>query len=172
MIGSFDTLIGVILGFGLSELSQWRKSRKATRILRKALDAELTSILRMTPDKEDILVQAIERFSTGSFMPTKCAMYPRNIYEKLVETAPECLTNKERDCLHVVYERCRIIDVSMNSMEERFNSITSAHSSLHAADAISSMLRDLKSSLPVTSSMITSVLENNPTNVFGASNDI
>jgi len=132
MTGEIFTLLGVMLGFGLSEISQWIKRYLSQKAIRKSLDSELMSILRMIPEKEDILSQAHTKLSSSEFMPTKCAHFSRYIYERVIDVAPALLSDLERDCLHVAYENLRIIDVTMDSTEERLTSISGAYSSEQA----------------------------------------
>jgi hypothetical protein len=51
------SLIGVFVGFLLSEGTQWLKKRSERQELRTALNAELQSIVRMVPSKLDILLR-------------------------------------------------------------------------------------------------------------------
>lgn len=166
MLEAILSLIGVVLGFLLSEGKRWYDEKSVKKNLRIALTEELGSIIRMTPSKLDILNQAEEAFGAARVMPTKSTRFPREIYIRVLVKAPEILTTKERDCLHIIYERLRVIDDSMDAMEERFNSITSAHSIGQALSALVGSIRDMKEALFQTIELAKSVTEGNAIDVY------
>jgi hypothetical protein len=153
------SLCGVALGFGLSELSQWLKGRRKKREYRSALEAELSAIVRMAPSRIDLLSQAHGKFKDGQAVPTASTHFPRQAYEHLIEEMPELLSSNERDCLHIAYERLRIIDAEMDATIDRLNSISGVNGPLHAAHAVAGMLADLRNSLPSTIELCQSVLD-------------
>jgi hypothetical protein len=160
------SLIGVFIGFLLSEGTQWLKIRFEQRGLHSAMTAELQSIVRMIPSKIDILVQARGHFANARLMPTTSTHFPNQIYWRLISSSPELVTTETRDCLHVLYERLRIIDESMDSLENRFNSIAATHSTGQAVEATTGSVGDLTEALQTCRMLAQSVLDNKPINVY------
>lgn len=160
------SLVGVFLGFILSEGKRWLDARSLKKTLRAALLQELGSIVRMTPSKLDILEQAENAFGMARVMPTKSTRFPRETYGRVLINAPEILTTQERDCLHIIYERLRVIDDSMDTMEERFNSITATHSIGQALPALVNSIHDMKEALYQTVELAKSVIEGNAVDVY------
>lgn len=166
MLEAVLSLAGVVLGFLLSEGKRSYDAKSVKKSLRVALIEELGSIVRMIPSKLDILNQAEENFCAGRVMPTKSTRFPRGIYIMALVNAPETLTKNERDCLHIIYERLRVIDESMDEMEDRFNSITATHSITQALPALVVSIRDMKEALNKTMELATSVIEGNAIDVY------
>lgn len=132
--------------------------------------AELHSIVRMIPSKLDILNQAEQHFASARLMPTASTHFPNQVYCRIVASAADLLTPEARDCLHVLHERLRIIDESMDRLEERYNSITSTHSVGQAVGAVSGAIRDLSEGLDLARSLAQSVLDKKPINVYQLTN--
>lgn len=160
------SLIGVFVGFLLSEVAHWLKQRAERRERRAALISELRSIIRMIPSKLDILAQAQKCFTNARLMLTASTHFPKQAYSRLISTAPELLKADARDCLHVLHENLRIIDESMDGLEDRFNAIAEAHSIGQAVEAATGAIRDLEQALHVCKSLAQSVLDGAPVNVY------
>ncbi|MCD1597740.1 hypothetical protein [Rheinheimera aquimaris] len=160
------SLLGVVLGFALAEGAQWLKRRRLRVRLRKSLVAELQSIMRMVPSKVDVLRQAESHFKAERVMPTQSTNFPREIYSRIITEAPEILKDWERDCLHIIHERLRVVDASMDSMEERFLSINSSYSSEQAISAAVCSINDLKEALSQTSELAKFVISGERLDVY------
>jgi len=165
------SLLGVVLGFALAEGTQWLKRHRLRKRLREALVAELQSINRMVPSKVDVLNQAESYFKEARVMPTQVTHFPRDIYSRVIVEAPEILENWERDCLHIIYERLRVIDVSMDSMKERFISMSSSYSSEQAISDAVGCIGDLKEALSQTSGLAQSVITGKCFDVYAFGNE-
>lgn len=164
------SLLGVVLGFALAESAQWLKRLRLKSRLRKSLIAELQSITRMVPSKVDVLSQAESHFKAGRVMPAQSTHFPREIYSRTIIEAPEILKDWERDCLHIIHERLRVVDAAMDSMEERFISINASYSSGQAMLAAVGSINDLKESLSQTSALAQSVVSGARVDVYALGN--
>jgi hypothetical protein len=160
------SLVGVVVGFGLAELTQWLKTLRNDQALRGGLKAELETIVRMIPHKVSIIVQAEGALQSARVMNTTSTHFPRQVYDRIIESAPHLLSAAERDCLHVLYERLRINDTVMDSLEERFNSMTTAHSIGAAVQATAGALGDLKTALTATADIASSFVNGRAIDVF------
>jgi hypothetical protein len=165
------SLLGVVLGFALAEGAQWLKCHRLRNRLRKSLVAELQSITRMVPSKVDVLNQAESHFKAARVMSTQATRFPSDIYSRVIDEAPEILENWERDCLHIIYESLRVVDESMDSMEERFISINSSYSSEQAISASVGSIGDLKEALSRTSELTKSVISGERVDVYALGNE-
>lgn len=165
------SLLGVVLGFALAEGAQWLRRYSLRIRLRESLVAELQSITRMVPSKVDILNQAERHFKAARVMPTQATRFSRDIYLRVIAEAPEILENWERDCLHIIYERLRVVDDAMDSMEEKFISMNSAYSSEQAISAAVGFIDDLKDALSQTSGLAQSVISGERVDVYAPGNE-
>lgn len=120
----------------------------------------------MIPSKIDILAQAEQHFDAARFMPTTSTHFPNYVYARIVKTVPDLLNPTEYDCLHMLHERLRIIDASMDGLEERFNNITATHSIGQASVAVSGAVRDMSEALKQSRALAESLLEGKPTDVY------
>jgi hypothetical protein len=160
------SLLGVFVGFLLAEGTQWVKSKISNRELRKGLIAELQSIIRMIPSRIDILQQAECHLKNSNLMPTASTHFPNNIYRNIINNNPDVITPNERDCLHILYERLRIIDASMDNLESRLTTITSTYSEAQGIEASLAAVRDLKEALTSSTPLAQSVIDKNPIDVY------
>ncbi|WP_346837980.1 hypothetical protein [Microbulbifer sp. SAOS-129_SWC] len=171
MMEAIWSLLGVVLGFVLAEGAQWLKRHRLRIRLRKSLVAELQSIIRMVPSKVDVLNQAESHFKAERVMPTQSTRFPRDIYSRIIIETPEILKEWERDCLHIIHERLRVVDNSMDSMEERFISITSSYSREQAISAAVGSIDDLRGALSKTSELAQSVIFGERVDVYALGNE-
>jgi len=163
---AFWSLLGVVLGFVLAEMSLCLKQCRLRKRLRNSLVAELKSIIRMVPSKVDILNQAESHFKAERVMPTQSTRFPRDVYSRVIIEAPEILKDWERDSLHIIHERLRVVDSSMDSMEERFISINSSYSREQAISAVIGSIDDLREALSHTSELAHSVISGKCVDVY------
>ncbi|MAK44942.1 MAG: hypothetical protein CMN80_12445 [Spongiibacter sp.] len=166
ILNGLFTLAGVAVGFSLSEGASWLKSNRKNRYLKSALNSELIAIKRMIPHRQDILSKAAHAFSDGRVLDPASTHFPRSAYESILDNAPELLSVEEQDCLHVSYERLRVIDEQMDTAVAYFNTVRSAHSSLHAADALALKMSDMEEALITTIPLIDSLIQNDPIDVY------
>ena len=166
MIGGIFTLVGVFAGFALAEGTNLIRAFYKKRRMIKALKAEVESIIRMMPFKRDILSQAERAFRESRVLDTSSTHLPRAANEQSLNEGDLGLSPKESDCLHIAYERLRVIDAQTDNAIEYFNSVTSAHSAAHATHALSLAMEDMIKSLPGTEQLLKSYLSGKPIDVF------
>lgn len=167
---AFWSLLGVVLGFVLAETAQWLRQHRLRKRLRNSLVAELESIVRMVPRKVDILSQAEIHFKAGRVMPTQSTHFPRDVYLQAIIEAPEILKGWERDNLHVIHETLRVVDNSMDFLEERFISIDSSYTRDQAISAAIASIDDLRVALSQISELAHSVISGECVDVYALGN--
>jgi len=113
-------LIGVIVGFLLGEGS--RLTRRYWQIHRnkQLVKVELKAILAQLPYKKDILNQAITSMRGGRLLPMIRVRVLAIGYQSVHEELYPHLSDVQRHCLHVIYERLRVADQFMDSFEDNF----------------------------------------------------
>jgi hypothetical protein len=72
------------------------------------------------PHKQDILLQAISHLKQKRFMPTLSVRCVTTGYCSVLDDLYPHLSLHERNCLHVIYERIRVADELMDSLETSF----------------------------------------------------
>lgn len=160
------SLLGVFVGFALTEVTAWFKARKTAHSLRRALDGELASIARMIPLKEKTLQKAISQLAAGQFLNTASTYFPRGVYDQLLLEAYDTISNNERDCLHILFEHLRVLDQQMNDLERRFLSIKDSNSTNTAVQMAGGTLQDLVANLSTCQRLISSIQQKNPFTVY------
>lgn len=105
-IGGLLALAGVVLANYLN--NQNIKKTKDERIneLKEIIEEELKSILAQIPDKRAIINQAIGHLSLEkNYLPLRSVSIITTGYRQNISEVHNYLTQKERNCLHVIYER-------------------------------------------------------------------
>jgi hypothetical protein len=161
------TLIGIFVGFGLSESTQLLKTMYRKRRLRKALVLEVDAILRLIPLRKFALTNDVEAYKGGGVvMPSTIIQFPNSAYKKLLDSEPDTLKSIERDCLHAAYEILRIIDSRTEGIMSLFNSMTSIHTKEHGTKAAVSQLSMFAKSLDNSSMFLESFLKGTSVNPY------
>lgn len=166
MSGGLWSILGVVIGFGLAELTQWFKVRRIEQSLRAGLVAELKAIVRMIPHKVHVISQAEAVLDSSRIMNTSSTHFPDHVYHRILETAPSLLSGTERDCLHILYERLRITDQMMDGLEGRFHHISETHTIEMAVRGTAGALDDVKAGLTHSGDLANSAIKGNPIDVY------
>ncbi len=114
------SLIGVVLGFSLGEGARWLRNRLRLRRLKVAIRSELRAALAQIEDKEDILRKAIKALQEKRVLPMVAVRSMTHGYSSYIHDLYDYYSNIERYCLHVIYERLRVADMSMETFHEDF----------------------------------------------------
>lgn len=166
LVGGVFTVVGVVIGFGLAELAAFLRTRAERKELRRSLDAEIDTILRMIPHRQSNVREAINAYRGGQALDTTSTHFPRSAYEAVLEKCTLEVSSRERDCLHLAYERLRVVDAKMDSAIDYFNAIAQAHSPAHATQALVVTLQDMDDSLPRTAEILQSIVNGDPIEVL------
>ncbi len=111
-------LVGVVIGFLLGEGSRLARYFWQIHRNKQLVQAELKAVLAQIPQKRDILDQAIAAMRKGHLLPTKSVRAVATGYQTVLEELYPHLSDIERNCLHVIYERLRVADEFMDAFEE------------------------------------------------------
>ena len=113
----FGVVVGVSLGFGLTEGKSLITSWKRVRALRRMVLEELRAIRDQIPQKKDIIEQIICNLNHDRILPGISVRAPRVIYERFFPEVSEQLNEQERNSVHFIYEYSRIIDDALEGCE-------------------------------------------------------
>lgn len=159
-------LVGVLLGFFLGEGNRLIQERCKVRRLKKVIQSELRSIKTQIESKEDILLQAIQSFRTRGVLPTISVRTVRTAYDAYIGTLYLEYSERERNCLHVIYERLRISDEIMDSFDKEFQESLKSELIDQPWDVAVSQLEELLASYDVAAELIQSFFDGTPKDVF------
>jgi len=110
-------LIGVILGFFLSQLATtWRERRKAKRAVKLIME-ELRANLAVLPQRRDVVSKVKIELDRKKVRPGQGVPFLTRSYDYNIHLAYPVLSPIERDNLHVVYERLKFVDSFLSSFE-------------------------------------------------------
>ena len=159
-------LVGVLLGFFLGEGYRLMLESYNIRKMKEVLQTELLSINAQIKSKEDILLQAIQSFQAGRVLPTISVRTVRTGYDAFIGTLYLIYSERERNCLHVIYERLRISDEIMDSFDKNFKESLKSGLIEQPWGVAVGQLEELLQSYDVIDGLIQSFLDGIPKDVF------
>lgn len=107
---AFWGLIGVALGFFLNVVYSYILKRIRVYQLNKALHEECRSLLTQIPQLVDIFKKCIDNLDQGRILPGPAVRSLSIVYRSTISEIYPYLSLKNRNLLHVVYERLRVGD--------------------------------------------------------------
>jgi len=176
LIAGFFTLLGVALGLGWSAWQDNQKENKRIRRTVNQIREELRANLQMLPSKRDALNQIVANLKANRVLPGGGVEFLRSFYTEHFAAMCPYLSEKERNSLHVIYERLRVVDETMRSYESEMRSVMlSASASPTAPNIVAYFTRmqlgkmeDLLKELSVTEGLMRKHLAGEPEDVFHA----
>lgn len=108
--GIIGTVLGVVLGFFLNVAHSYYLRRKRICDLKKALRDECKSLVSQLPQLVDIYEQCVQKLNQGKILPGPAVSSLSTVYRSTISEIYPYLSLKERNLLHVVYERLRVGD--------------------------------------------------------------
>jgi len=110
-------LIGVFLGFLLSQFATtWRdlwKAREAVKLIKEEVKANLAVL----PERRDVVVKVFVELEKKRVLPAQGVPFLTESYKYNLHLAYSTLSPIERDSLHVFYERLRLADSYLANFE-------------------------------------------------------
>jgi hypothetical protein len=170
--GGILALLGVIVGFFLSELSGMYKKNKERKDSKASLFDEVRFNHEQTKNKIDILNQAITALKNQKFLSTKCAKYSTTEFENMYHIAIPKLIIIERDNLRHLNSFYLTVDKFLNRFDETFkNDIDNSKvrentiELVYVASVI--QLENIRDSLSTSLQLSSGMLNNKPLPIFG-----
>lgn len=164
--GSFWTVVGVVIGFLLGEGSRIIRDKLRIRRLKRAIREELLSIHKQIDSKKDIIAQMIEAIRSKRILSGLSVAIIDTGYRRYAAELYPHQTLLERNCLHVIYERLRIADKTLNAFDTDFRA---AHSEGVMKDPFTvflGKLEDLRDSYDAVKKLIDLLLAGKAEDVF------
>ena len=159
-------LVGVILGFLLSEISSLCKERMKIASYKRAITAELQSLKGQIPQIKDICRQALTELGKQSFLPPLGVPAVTQAYDNFGAKVQKHLSPLERNCLHIIYGRLKVCDKVLAELENDFRLALAEKVIDDPFLAFSDKIKDIYGSYDIVLSLIDSYLNNNPIDVF------
>lgn len=159
-------IIGVVVGYCLSEGTRLIREKCRIHKLKRVLKAELRTVRGQIRDKKNILHQAIQACENKRVLPMISVRIVRTGYDVHINDLYETYSDRERNCLHVIYERLRISDEKMDSFHKDMEESLGAGVVEQPWDVATNQLRDLLDSYDVIDQLIQSFLDGDPVHVF------
>ena len=108
--GVIGTVLGVVLGFFLNVAYSYIVKNLHVRKLKQSLQDECRSLLTQIPQLTDIFEQCVDNLNQGKILPGPAVRSLSTVYRSTITDIYPFLSIKERNLLHVVYERLRVGD--------------------------------------------------------------
>jgi hypothetical protein len=160
------TIIGIILGFSLTEITRSIRKALENRRLRGALYDELDSIYFQLEQKKDLINNVINALDKMEIFPATSVAPATAIFDTQLAFIIKLLKPIERDDIQNIYGRLRILDKFFDNFEERFTTSLKDKVITDPWLAYRSMLNDHKNSCGVAQELILSVLEKKPLDIY------
>ena len=159
-------LFGVVLGFVLSEFSQYIRYQHRIGRLKTIVAEELKSIRCQIDQKLDILSQAQECLGKKRILPTRSVRTLTTGYASALHELYGHLSDQERNCLHVIHEYLRISDDTMDRFETDILTAIKEKIFADPYSAYADHFSDLQINYENAKKLIDSYLEGIPIDVF------
>lgn len=163
---AFWTIVGVVVGFLLNVAYSYFKKTMRIHQLKQALIDECRSLLTQIPQLIDIFAQCIDNLNQSKILPGAAVRSLSTVYRSTISEFYPYLSLKERNLLHVVYERLRVGD----ELLENYISILSSELQENLIeDPIKSWIvrmNDQIDSYKIVTILLKSYLKHEPIDVF------
>ena len=159
-------LIGVVVGFLLGEGSRLGRYFWQIRRNKELVRSELRAVLAQIPQKRDILNQAIPALRQGHVLPMQSVRAVATGYQSVLEDLYPHLSDLERNCLHVIYERLRVADEFMDAFEENLTRIVREKTFPDPWSVHIGKIEEMLQSYAVVEELARSYLSGSPKDVF------
>ena len=159
-------IIGVVVGFGLGEVSRFIRGLLRIKKLKALIEDELKAIKYQIPQKRDIIKKMLDAIANRELLGGSSVRFLDAGYRTYFVDINEHLTPKQRNCIHVIYERLSNIDSVLFSFEDEFRSALNDPAVTNPYYASTARLKDCLASLEVISKLIEGYLDGSPEDVF------
>ncbi len=166
LVGILGTVIGVILGFLLNLVYDCFKHRFRIRRLKQALKDECRSLIKQIPQLIHIFQEIIKNLRKDKILPGESVHSLSTVYNSVIVEISPYLSLKERNVLHVIYERLRVGD---EILENYMSILARELAEKFIQDPINlwiSRMQDQIGSYNKVEELINSYLQGNPNDVF------
>lgn len=158
-----STLLGVVIGYALSLLGDWIKRKKKQRQILSDLMGELKSIRYQIAEKKRLVMTAFDKLDRTNFLDPKsihinCMVYNNSLIDVYSE-----MSIIKLNCLHAIYEQIRVAEEILDNFKNDFFN-NSGHSDPVLMGR--SRLKDVADSYEMTTTLIDSILQNKPIDVY------
>jgi hypothetical protein len=164
--GVIGTVLGVVLGFFLNVAYASFVRRKHISNLKTALKDECKSLLCQLPLLIDIFEQCIDNLKQGKILPGAAVHSLSTVYSSAIAELYPYLKLKDRNLLHVVYERLRVGDEILENYESNLSREIKENLIGNPIQGWISRMTEQIGSYKVINDLIKSYLDGNPKDVF------
>jgi len=169
--GGVLALVGVVVGFLLSEVSSIVKKHIERKDAKNTLHDEVRFNHKQTENKIDILNQAVSALKNKRFLSTKCAKYSITEFESLYHIAIPKLSSLEKDNLRHLNSFYLTIDNLLNEFDESFkNDLDNTEVRKNTLDSIYEagiiQLDNIRESLEMSLTLSSGYLKGKPLPIF------
>lgn len=158
--------MGVVVGFLLGEGNRVIRDKLRIWRLLKMIRGELKAMKAQIEDKQDIIRQALDALSRRQMLGTSSVPMMQVVYRRHINDLYEHLSPLQRNCLHVVYERLADADMFLQSFEGQFLKAVETKVIDDPFDAYKKRFIDCAKNYRVTTDLIQSYLDGQPTDVL------
>ena len=169
--GGILALVGVVIGFLLSEISGTYKKHVERKDSKNDLFDEVRFNHEQTKNKIDILDQAIHSLKIERFLSLKCTKYSTTEFENLYYIALPKLTRLEKDNLRHLNSFYTTIDKLLDGFDESFkNDIDNVSNRKNTPESVYEaaliQLDNIKESLATSLNLSSHLLARMPLPIF------
>lgn len=159
-------LLGVIVGFLLSEIAQtWREERRIGQA-KDALINELRSLRAEIPQLRDACIRTSVALRRGELPSAQAVPAITAAYDAYFPILHEQLSVKERNCLHIIYSRLKAADRVLSDIERDLTAAMAQGMYEDPFGVFADRLSAVCDTYDVIDELIKSFLDGRPVDVF------
>ncbi|MHA1338073.1 MAG: hypothetical protein ACTSPW_20440 [Promethearchaeota archaeon] len=162
----FWTIIAVIVGFLLGELSRTIRDYFKILKLKKALNDEIQSNLYQIPQQKNIIEQVVDALKKQQFLSPSGVPFKTVIYDNYFALLSPKLSTIQKDNLHIIYGKLKKIDSFLEDFDSKFRKDLEIGVFNNIWEPYQIMLNDILKEYDVLIKIIKRYLDNNPVDVL------
>lgn len=159
-------LLGVFIGFFLSEGTAILKEKARAKKYRTALFDELETILYQISQKEDIAIKMLEAMKENKFLPGLSTSFASTMYIHYFPSIIHTFSPIERDNIRHIYSTTNTLDTVMSNIETEYKQDINGTGMANVNAAYSGKIKDVIATYSVLKELINSLVNMMPKDIY------
>ena len=159
-------LIGVVVGFALNRVTEFLKTKRFAKKMKKALEDELNTNLYQLDQKIDIANQMKQVLSGGRFLSGISVPFASSVYDHHFASILIDLSPIQRDNIRHIYSNLKLHDDILFSLEKSYKDDIQQGVLSDTNSAYLGKIDDILLNYKVLKELITSYLNGSPKDIY------
>jgi hypothetical protein len=164
--GIAGALVGVTLGYSLTEVTRICRERRSRKTARRNLKDELHSNIFIIAQKQDVVRKMVAALEKQQVLPGRTTPCASIIYDTQIADIAKTLSSIERDNVHLIYAQLKDFDRYLNDFDRAVKEDLTLKVMDKPLQAHAAMLKDILGKYDVLRDLIGAFLKGHPEDVF------